>query len=145
MDTLIRTLRWPVATLLVTGAMHFTAEAVAPGLRDLFTPPVLGPLLLAYGLWVGAAAVLEGGGFATAIVAGAILGILPVALDTVGFGIILGRGLETGSLVGAFGWLMIVFGALAGGGIATSRLATHTATQEVDRARTAPVASPTTI
>jgi len=137
MDTLIRTLRWPIATLLVTGAMHFTAEAIAPGLRELFTPPVLAPLLLAYGLWAGAGAVLEGGGFATAIAAGAILGILPVALDTVGFGIILGRGLETGSLAGAFGWLMIVFGALAGGGIAMSRLAARVTVAVPDPARAA--------
>lgn len=143
MDTLIRTLRWPVATLLVTGAMHFTAEAIAPGLRELFTPPVLAPLLLAYGLWAGAGAVLEGGGFATAVVAGAILGGLPVALDTLGFGVILGRGLDAGSLAGAFGWLMIVFGALAGGGIGTSRLAERARipARDADRASAMPSTS----
>jgi hypothetical protein len=122
MDTLVRTLRWPVTALLLTGAMHFVAEALRPDLRTLFTPATLAPILLLYGLWVGFDAARRGRGFVLAIVAGAILGTLPVALDTIGFGILLGRGLETGAVSGAFGWLMIVFGSLAGGGIAMSRV-----------------------
>ena len=142
MDTLIRTLRWPVAALLITGALHFTAEAIDPELREVFTPPVLAPLLLAYGLWVGAGAILEGGGFPTAIVAGAILGVLPVMLDIVGFGLILGRGVDAGSLAGAFGWLMIVFGALAGGGAASARMAATATSRSAEPASAAGVPAP---
>ena len=122
MGTLIRSLRWPVTALLITGALHFTAEAIRPDLRAVFTPATLGPILLVYGLWAGHDAARRAHGFGLAVVAGAILGLLPAALDTVGFGILLGRGLDAGAGAGAFGWLMIVFGSLAGGGVAMSRL-----------------------
>lgn len=63
-------------------------------------------------LWVGT--------YLHAIVAAAILGVRPVVLDVVGFGLILGRGTETGVLAGVFGLAVIVFGSLVGAGFALS-------------------------
>ena len=62
-----------------------------------------------------------GGNYGNAILAGAILGLLPVILDVVGFGIILGRGASQGLLAGVFGFGMILFGALIGSGFAQSK------------------------
>lgn len=45
-----------------------------------------------------------------------MLGLLPLALDVVGLGILLGRGTSAGLVAGVFSLLMITFGALAGAG-----------------------------
>jgi hypothetical protein len=112
---------WPIVSLLVTGMWHFTVEAIWPDLRTLFVPAVLGPILLSYGAWAGYRTVMAGGGYVAAIVAGAILGLLPLMLDIVGFGLILGRGIDTGALAGIFGLSMVLFGSLLGAGFAVSR------------------------
>jgi hypothetical protein len=117
----VKTLRWPVISLLITGGVHFLAEAILPDLKNTFIPPVLTPILLAYGIWVGYKMVQSGGNYGQAVVAGAILGILPVILDVGGFGIILGRGVPQGVLAGVFGFAMILFGSLIGGGFALSK------------------------
>ena len=52
--------------------------------------------------------------------AAAILGILPIMLDVIGFGMVLGRGTEAGVLAGVFGFSLIVFGSLIGAGFALS-------------------------
>ena len=121
MDTLVRSLRWPIISLLITGGLHFTAEALWPDLRAAFVPSTLAPLLLAYGAWAGYATIAGRGTWFQAIAGVAILGLLPFALDVVGFGLVLGRGLDAGTLSGVFGWLMIVFGGLVGSGVALSR------------------------
>ena len=115
-----RTLKWPVISLLITGAAHFTLEAIWPDLRNTFVPPVLAPILLAYGAWVGYRAIGAGGTYLHAIIAAAILGILPVLLDIIGFGQILGRGTDAGAHAGVFGFAVIVFGSLIGAGFALS-------------------------
>ena len=120
MAIFVRTLTWPVISLLVTGATHFTLEAIWPDLRNTFVPPVLAPILLAYGAWVGYRAIGAGGTYLHAIVAGIVLGILPVVLDIVGFGLILGRGTDAGVMSGVFGMAVIVFGSLIGSGFALS-------------------------
>jgi hypothetical protein len=112
---------WPIVSLLITGMWHFVVEAIWPDLRNAFVPAVLGPILLAYGAWAGYRTANAGGGYVGAIVAGAILGLLPLMLDIVGFGIILGRGTDAGLLGGVFGLSMVVFGALIGGGYRMSR------------------------
>jgi hypothetical protein len=119
---LSRILMWPVIGLIVTGAWHFTIEAIWPDLRATFVPAVLAPLLLAYGAWVGYRAVLLGAGFVVAVGAGLILGLLPLALDIVGFGMVLGRGVDDGILAGIFGLSFVTFGALIGAGFAQGAL-----------------------
>ncbi|HLA16193.1 MAG TPA: hypothetical protein VJZ72_04765 [Candidatus Limnocylindrales bacterium] len=121
MQLFYRILLWPVVSLLITGGLHFGLEAIWPDLSAFFIPAVLAPLLLAYGFWVGYRAIGAGGTYLHAIVAAAILGILPIVLDVVGFGVILGRGVEAGGLAGIFGFALIVFGSLVGAGFVLSR------------------------
>jgi len=124
MELLYKTLKWPVISLLITGGVHFSIEAIWPDLRATFIPPVLAPLLLAYGVWVGYGAIQAGGTYLHAIVSAAILGILPIMLDVVGFGVILGRGVQAGQLAGIFGFAFILFGSLIGAGFVVSGKAT---------------------
>ena len=133
MDLFYRTLKWPAISLLITGAAHFTLEAIWPDLQNTFVPPVLAPILLSYGAWVGYRAIGAGGTYLRAIVAAAILGIPPILLDVVGFGVILGRGTDAGVLAGVFGFAVIVFGSLIGAGFATSGVTTE-ANVRLDRA-----------
>ncbi len=116
MDGAVRVLAWPVAALLVTGMVHITIEAIWPDLRTFFVPSALAPLLLAYGIWAGYRVTRAGGSAVTAAIAGLALGVLPLALDVVGFGILLDRGVQNGLLAGMFGMAMILFGALIGAG-----------------------------
>ena len=125
MELLYRTLKWPVISLLITGGFHFAIEAVWPDLKTTFIPAVLAPLLLVYGLWVGYRAIEFGGTYLQAILAAAILGILPIVLEIVGFGVILGRGVQDRELAGIFGFAFILFGALIGSGFALSGEATR--------------------
>ena len=118
---MVRALTWPIVALLITGGWHFTVEAIWPDLRNLFVPAVIGPVLLAYGAWVGYAAVSGTRTFVAAILGGAILGLLPLTLQTVGFGLILGRGLDAGLLAGIFGFTMVLWGSLLGGGFGSAR------------------------
>lgn len=120
MALLYNTLRWPVIGLLITGGFHFTIEAIWPDLKSTFIPPVLAPLLLAYGLWVGYRAIGAGGTYLHAILAAAILGVLPIVLEVVGFGLILGRGVQDRALAGIFGFAFILFGSLIGAGFRLS-------------------------
>jgi hypothetical protein len=115
---LLKTLKWPVISLLITGGFHFSIEAIWPDLKNLFIAPVLAPLLLAYGIWVGYRAIKNGGSYITAIIAAVILGILPLLLETFGFGMILR--FEGRALVGLFALSMILFGSLIGSGYAIS-------------------------
>jgi hypothetical protein len=118
---LVDSLKWPVVALIVTGTIHLAAEAVRPGLKDAFTPNTIGPILLAYGIWVGVRSIDAGGSVAAAVAAGFIVGVLPLMLDVVGFGMLLGRGVDAGLTAGIFGLLMVAFGALIGAGFAASR------------------------
>ena len=117
---LVRTLAWPIAALIATGMTHLIAEAVRPDLRNDFTPATIGPILLVYGLWVGYALASRGASVATTIGAGVVVGLLPLGLDVVGFGMILGRGIDTGLTAGMFGFLVVVFGSIAGAGLGSS-------------------------
>ena len=115
-----RILLWPVIGLVITGMWHLAIEAIWPDLRTVFVPSVLAPLLLGYGVWVGYRAIGVGVGFVTAVGAGVLLGLLPLGLDIVGFGMVLGRGVDNGLLAGVFGLSMVTFGALFGAGFAYS-------------------------
>jgi hypothetical protein len=113
---LSRALMWPIASLMITGLWHFAVEAIWPQLQTLFVPAVLGPILLAYGAWAGLRSSQATSSFLIGVGSGAIVGLLPLMLDIVGFGLILGRGLDAGLLAGIFGFSMVLFGALLGSG-----------------------------
>jgi len=119
MNTLTKTLKWPFVSLLLTGGCHFIIEAIWPDLKNLFTAPVLAPLLLAFGIWVGNRAIANKGSYVTAMIAGLILGLLPLLLESLGFGMILH--FEGRVLVGIFGMSMIFFGSLIGAGYTLSK------------------------
>ena len=119
--TLTRTLLWPIVSLLVTGGWHLTIEAIWPDLRSTFVPPVLLPVLLAYGAWAGYRSVAASGSYIVGVAAGVILGLLPFTLQLVGFGLMLGRGFDAGLLGGIFGFTAVLWGSLLGGGFAIGR------------------------
>ena len=116
----IKTLKWPVVSLLISGMLHFVLEAVYPDMKTIFIPTVLAALLLVYGIWVGYRMVQSGGNYLQAVLAALVLGLLPFMLNTVGFGLILQRGLVVGTLTGLFAVSMVVWGALVGSGFAQS-------------------------
>ena len=115
---LYKALKWPVISLLITGGFHIMVEAILPDLKNFFVPSVLTPILLAFGIWAGYKAVQFGGNYGQVILAGAILGLLPLMLQVFGFGIILGRGVMPGLLAGVFAYGVVLFGSLIGGGFA---------------------------
>lgn len=117
---LVKSLTWPVITLLLIGGFHFVEEAIQPGLQNVFTPPVVALVIAAVGVMLGYRTVQNGGNLVQVIIAGAILGLLPVMLDTVGFGILLGRG-QAGTLAAFLGFSAAFWGTLIGGGFGLSR------------------------
>ncbi|MEP6469892.1 MAG: hypothetical protein ABJC24_09000 [Chloroflexota bacterium] len=54
--------------------------------------------------------------------AGVILGLLPLGLDIIGFGIVFGRGVDHDVLAGIFGLSFVTFGTLIGAGLMQSRI-----------------------
>ena len=117
---LIKTLKWPFISILIAGALHFTVEAIWPDLQSSYPTPVLGLVQFAYGIWVGYITVHNGGNFLTAILYGALLGLFPLLVNPLSFGLILSRDPHAVMLAGVFGFSMIVFGSLVGGGFAVS-------------------------
>ena len=117
----MRTLKWPVIVLVIIGVTHLVAEAIWSDLQTIFIPSVVAPVLLAVGVWVGVNAVRSGGNIGPVIIAGAVLGLLPLALDLFGFGLLLDRGMEAGRMAGIFGFLMVLWGSLIGGGFTLNR------------------------
>lgn len=113
-----KALTWPVIAFLIVGGVHFGEEALRSDLQGIFGPPVTGPALLVFGIWVGYLAVRGGGNFVDAIVVGAILGLFPLMEQVVGFGIILDRTVDATIPLGIFTWDMVFWGALIGGGFA---------------------------
>ena len=117
----VKVLKLPVISGVIVGLVHLISEAIFPDLKDLFQPTVVALVLVAFGIWIGYKAVQFGGNYGSVIVAGVIWGILPLFLQIVGFGLLLGRGMTAGVLGGIFGFDMALFGALIGGGFALSK------------------------
>ena len=121
MNSLVRGLTWPIVSLLIVGGTHLVAEMLRPELRDVITPAVVMPLYLVAGAWAGYATVRAGGTFVHGLVAGAILGALPLMLQVVGFGLILGRDGGVVLTSGVFGLIAIFWSGVLGSGFATDR------------------------
>ena len=120
MNALARAIAWPIVTLLVIGASHLAAEAIRPELHDLVGLAAVMPIYLAIGGWAGFSVVRAGGTFVHALVAGALLGLLPAMLQLVGFGVLLGRDGATVTTSALFGLAGMFWGGTIGGGVATS-------------------------
>jgi hypothetical protein len=118
MQALVRGLLWPVVTLLVIGTTHLLAEVVRPGLKDVIGPSVVAPIYLAVGAWAALSTRRAGGGWVQGIMAGVVLGFLPLALQMVGFGVLLGRDGDAVLTSGLFGLLAMTWGGAIGSGFA---------------------------
>lgn len=116
----MKTLKWPFIGTLISGSLHFGLVGLWPDLRDYYTPSLLGFVQLAIGMWLGYAVVHKGGNFLTAISSGAILGLFPLFVYPLSFGVILGEGFQATVLAGIFGWANFVIGSLIGGGFGLS-------------------------
>ena len=121
MNSLVRGLTWPVITLLVIGATHLIAEAARPALQDLINTAVVMPIHLVAGGWAAYATMRAGGTWVHGLVAGALLGLLPLVLQVVGFGLILGRDADATLTLGIFGLFTIFWGGALGAGIVAAR------------------------
>jgi hypothetical protein len=120
MQSLVRGLMWPVVSLEVLAATHLLAERVRPELRDAIGPAVVMPIYLAAGAWAGYATIRAAGSVGYGFLAAAILGLLPVGLQLVGFGLILGRDSAAVTTAAFFGWLGVFWGGSLGSGLAAS-------------------------
>jgi len=134
-NALVRGLTWPVIALLVVGGSHLVAELLRPALQAVITPPVVMPIYLAVGGWGAFATVRAGGSALHGFLAGAILGILPAALQLVGFGIILGRPSDVVATSAMFGFFAMFWGGAIGTGVAAASVAPATAQASAERSR----------
>lgn len=125
MQSLVRSLMWPVVSLMAIGATHLIAELVRPELHEVIAPAVAMPIYLVSGGWAGYATIRAGGSVALGFLAAAILGVLPVVLQLVGFGLIAGGDASVVSTAALFGWLGVFWGGSLGSGIAASSSATR--------------------
>ena len=121
MNSLIRGLMWPIVTLLIVGGTHLIAEGLRPALQDFIGPAVVMPIHLVAGGWAAYATLRAGGTIVHGLVAGAILGTLPLVLQVVGFGLILGRDADASLTAGIFGLFTIFWGGALGAGIGQAR------------------------
>ena len=117
----VKTLKFPIISGVIVGLLHLISEAIYPDLKDYFQPAVVALVLTAFGIWVGYKVVQFGGNFGSVIAVGVIWGILPLFLQIVGFGLLLGNGMTAGVLGGIYGFDMALFGSLIGGGFALSK------------------------
>jgi len=120
MNPLIRGLTWPIISLLIVGGSHLVGELLRPELQQVIVAAVVMPIYLVAGGWAGYGTVRSGGTFVHGLIAGAILGLLPLMLQVVGFGLILGR--DSGAVMtsGIFGFLAIFWAGVLGSGVSTS-------------------------
>ena len=124
MGSITKGLVWPVIALLIIGGTHLVSELVRPQLAAAFIAPTVMPIHLVAGAWAAWATRRAGGDIVSGIVAAAILGVLPVALQYVGFGVILGRPSDEVTTSALFGFLTIAWGGVLGSGYVSSRDAT---------------------
>jgi len=117
---IVRPVLWPVITLLVIGSTHLLAEAIRPALHEVIGPAVVMPIYLAVGAWVALDTARHGRGFVGGLVSAVALGILPVLLQLIGFGTILGRASDEVVNSALFGLFALTWGGAIGAGIGAS-------------------------
>jgi hypothetical protein len=111
---------WPVISLVAIGATHLVAEMLRPELREAIGPAVAMPIYLVAGALAAFGTIRAGGSVALAFAAGGILGLLPVGLQLIGFGIFVARDSAAVTTAAFFGWLGVFWGGALGSGIARS-------------------------
>jgi hypothetical protein len=119
----MRAIAWPILTLLVIGGTHLGLEAIRPELHDVIGPAVVMPIYLVIGGWTAFGSARAGGGFVGGLVAAGVLGMMPVVLQVVGFGIVLGRDGGAVTTAALFGLAGITWGGAIGSGLASATAA----------------------
>ena len=115
---LVKTLKWPFIGVFIAGALHTSRwKPSGPICRASIRRPSWGSYSLLWDL-AGYMAVRNGGNFLTAILYGALLGLFPLVVNPLSFGMMLGRGFYATSWPAVFGFSMMLFGSLVGGGFA---------------------------
>jgi hypothetical protein len=117
---LVRTLKWPFIGVLIAGTLHFAVEAIWPDLQSFYPTPVLALVQFGFGVVAGYMAIQNGGNFLTAILYGTLLGLFPLVVNPLSFGMVLGRPINATLLSGVFGFTMFFWGSLVGGGFGMS-------------------------
>ena len=117
---LAKTLKWPFVGVLIAGTLHFAVEAIWPDLQSFYPAPVLGLVQFGFGVVAGYTAIRNGGNFLTAMLYGALLGLFPLVVNPLSFGMILGKSINATLLAGVFGFTVFFWGALVGGGFGMS-------------------------
>jgi hypothetical protein len=112
---LVKTLKWPFVGVLIAGTLHFAVEAIWPDLQSFYPTPVLALVQFGFGVVAGYMAIQNGGNFLTAILYGTLLGLFPLVVNPLSFGMILGRPINATLLAGVFGFTMFFWGSLVGG------------------------------
>ena len=120
MNTFIRGIMWPAVALIAIGSTHLIAELARPQLQNVISPAVVMPIYLAAGAWAAFGTMRVGGGVGEGVVAAAVLGLLPVGLQLIGFGLIAGRVSETVLTSAVFGFVAILWGGFLGVGVRRS-------------------------
>ena len=114
MQPLVRGLLWPVISLVVVGTTHLVAELIRPELHDVVSAAVAMPIYLVAGAMAAILTIRAGGSVVLGFTAGAILGLLPVGLQVVGFGLIAGVPADAAATAAFFGWLGVFWGGSLG-------------------------------
>jgi len=135
MNAVGRGLKWPVTSLIAIGSTHLLAELIRPELQSVFTPPVVMPIYLVAGAWAAIGTSRSGGGIVQAVGAAAILGLLPVGLQLVGFGVIAGRDGTAVASSAILGFVAIAWGGFLGTGVARSVLEPTASIAQASEAR----------
>ena len=120
MSSMARAIAWPVLSMLVIGATHLGLEAIRPELHDVIGPSVVMPIYLVVGAWTAFGVARAGGGFVGGLIAAAVLGSMPVALQFVGFGVLLGRDAAAVTTAAVVGLAGLTWGGALGAGIASA-------------------------
>ncbi len=120
MNAIARAAGWPVLTLLLIGGTHLAVEAARPELHDLIGPAEVMPIYLIIGSWTAVAVVRSGAGYVAGLITSAALGLMPLILQLVGFGLLFGRDGAVVTSAGLFGLAGVTWGGAIGAGIAAS-------------------------
>ena len=133
MSSIVRAIAWPILTLLVIGSSHLVLEVIRPELHDVIGPAVVMPIYLVVGAWTAFGVARAGGGYVGGLVAAVVLGLMPVALQFVGFGVLLGRDGGAVTTSALFGLAGMTWGGALGAGIASATAPAAVSVASADR------------
>ncbi|MFQ5967728.1 MAG: hypothetical protein ACE5MI_08970 [Acidimicrobiia bacterium] len=112
--------KWPILSWVVADVVVLIVSYV-DGVVDMLTAAALTPVIVAFGVWTGYKVVELGGNYSSAIIGGAVVGVVCGLLIYLGLGGIRGLGLSDMWPMAVFGFAFNIVGALIGGGFALTK------------------------